>query len=243
MKMKARITKQIMRNGFLGLALSLFGFAANAQHTASDITKQANIQYGTTTTGGAVKVIDNKGTVKYLQVQNGITMLTNTTGDKTTTTWQLGGQLTDDTYIDVNGKAFALDGIDMVDPATLLPSTDATDKSLHGTGTGYTMLVRDEVTGAIKKLKATQLVISGHQIFAATAGATAQVFAVTTPDNVLPDFSKVSVYRNGAKLVASVDYTISASSITVTPTAYTVAGADNEWEFNAADVVEVHWFK
>ena len=240
--MKTRITKQGMRNGILGMALSLFGFAANAQQTTTDVAKQANIQYGTTKTGGAVKVIDNKGTIKYLQVQNGLTVLTNTTGDKTTTTWQLGGSLTDDTYIDVNGNAFALDKIELVDPATLAASTDATDKSVHGTGTGFTLLVRDEFTGAVKKLKATDLITAGQQVFAATAGSTAQTFTATVPD-VLPDYSKVSVYRNGVKLVANDDYTIATKIITITPKPYTAGAAENEWEFNTADVIEVHWFK
>ena len=49
---------------------------------------------GATVQGGAIRVIDNKGTKKYLQVQNGITQVTNTQPDGgVITTWQLGGQL------------------------------------------------------------------------------------------------------------------------------------------------------
>jgi hypothetical protein len=50
------------------------------------------------------KVVDNKGTIKYFQSNNGITQITNTTADKTTTTWQLGGTLTEDTFIDATGS-------------------------------------------------------------------------------------------------------------------------------------------
>ena len=53
-----------------------------------------------------VRVVDNKGTIKYLQVQNGLTMMTNTTGNINTTTWQLGGTLENNTTINLNGKFF-----------------------------------------------------------------------------------------------------------------------------------------
>ncbi len=207
-----------------------------AQQTTGDVTKQADIVPGTTTTAGAVRVIDNKGTIKYLQAKNGITLLSNTTADVTTTTWQLGGTLTDSTYIDVNGKPFALDGIELVDLTKLSASTNATDQSDHGTGTGWTLLVRDEATGATKKLLATDLLQSGHEKFDATAGQTA--FALTGAP-VLPKFSQVWVYRNGAKLVANVDYTVAASTVTLVPS----TAVPNDWQVFAGDVIEVHFVK
>ena len=73
----------------LRISLILLGFtAANAQST-SDVSK----------TAAAVKVVDNKGTIKYFQSNNGITQIVNTTANQTTTTWQLGGTLTDDTIL------------------------------------------------------------------------------------------------------------------------------------------------
>jgi hypothetical protein len=211
--------------------LMLIGAAVSAQQTSGDVAKATDVDPGTTTTGGAVRVIDNKGTIKYLQTQNGITMLSNTTNDVTTTTWQLGGALTNDTYIDVDGNLFGLNGIELIDTATESASTDATTESDAGTGTGYTILVRDEATGATKKLLATDLIQSGQEAFTATAGQTAYPL---TGSPALPAFSQVWVYRNGAKLVANVDYTVAASTVTL---------AENDYSVYAGDIVEVQYIK
>jgi len=206
-----------------------------AGSTTADFTKSANAAPGTL--NGSVRVVDNKGTVKYLQTANGLTTITNTTNDVTTTTWQLGGTLTDNTYIDVDGHVFGLDKLDLVDITTSTASTDATDKSVHGTGTGWTLLVRDEATGAIKKLKATDLIQSGQQAFPATAGQTAYAL---TGSPVLPVFSKVWVFRNGVKLVASTDYSITApSTVTLNPG----GTAPNDWTVYAGDIIEVQYIK
>ncbi|SNR26790.1 hypothetical protein SAMN04488009_0553 [Maribacter sedimenticola] len=226
-----------LTNIFKGLAVGLIMFAGatlNAQQTTGDVTKQSDVVPGTTTTAGAVRVIDNKGTIKYLQTQNGITMLSNTTNDVTTTTWQLGGTLTNDTFIDVDGNVFGLDGIELISTET--PSTDATTASDHGTGTGYTLLVRDEATGAVKKLLATDLLQSGQENFTATA---AQVAYPLTGSPVLPTFSQVWVYRNGAKLIANVDYTVAASTVTLVPN----TTSPNDWAVYAGDTIEVQYVK
>lgn len=215
------------------IALMTFGITT-AQQTAGDSAKEADIQPGVTNLGGSVRVIDNKGTIKYLQSKNGITMLSNTTADVTTTTWQLGGTLTDDTFIDANGNVFGLDGIELV--TTELPSTDATTESDHGTGTGYTILVRDEATGATKKLLASDLLQSGQESFTAAA---AQVSYPLTGSPVLPAFSQVWVYRNGAKLISNVDYTVSASTVTLVPNTV----VPNDWTVYAGDIIEVQYVK
>lgn len=222
---------------FLTVALALmFSTMGLGQQTTGDVAKQDDIVPGTTVTEGAVRVIDNKGTIKYLQAKNGITLLSNTTDNVTTTTWQLGGTLTDDTYIDVNDKVYALDGIELVDPATLAASTDATDKSDHGTGTGWTLLVRDEATGATKKLKATDLIQSGQEKFDATAG---QTEFTLTGSPTLPNYSQVWVYRNGAKLVANLDYEVAGAKVTLKPQ----TTVPNDWQVFAGDVIEVHFVK
>lgn len=215
------------------IALMTFGITT-AQQTAGDSPKEADIQPGVTNLGGSVRVIDNKGTIKYLQSKNGITMLSNTTADVTTTTWQLGGTLTDDTFIDANGNVFGLDGIELV--TTELPSTDATTESDHGTGTGYTILVRDEATGATKKLLASDLLQSGQESFTAAA---AQVSYPLTGSPVLPAFSQIWVYRNGAKLISNVDYTVSGSTVTLVPNTV----VPNDWTVYAGDVIEVQYVK
>jgi hypothetical protein len=92
-----------MKNKYFKLGLvaltMIAGTALQAQTTSGDIAQNtANVLNGT------VRVIDNKGTIKYLQAANGITTLTNSSTDVTTTTWQLGGTLTVNTYIDVDGN-------------------------------------------------------------------------------------------------------------------------------------------
>ncbi len=233
--MKTSNILKSMNFAFLVIGMLSFG-TINAQQTTGDVTKATDIVPGTTTTGGAIRVIDNRGTIKYIQSQNGVTMLSNTTNDITTTTLQLGGTLTDDTFIDVNGNVFGLDGIELI--SSEVASTDATTGSDHGTGTGYTILVRDEATGAVKKLLASDLdlVQSGHESFTSTAGQTA--YALTgSPE--LPAYSQVWVYRNGIKLIANVDYTVASSTVTLSPG----GTAPNDWAVYAGDVVEVQYVK
>jgi hypothetical protein len=217
--------------------LMLTGIVASAQQTTGDVTKQTDVDPGTTTTGGAVRVIDNKGTIKYLQSQNGITMLSNTTNDVTTTTWQLGGTLTNDTFIDANGNVFGLNGIELI--STEAASTDATTESDAGTGTGYTFLVRDEATGATKKLLASDIdiITSGQESFTANTtdnGANLTTYPLTG-NPTLPAFSQVWVYRNGAKLIANVDYTVAASTVTIDIT--------NDFVVYAGDIIEVQYVR
>ncbi|MGS0524893.1 hypothetical protein ACU8V7_06510 [Zobellia nedashkovskayae] len=232
-------TQNLSKN-FKSLAIGvvlLTGVSLSAQQTTGDVVKQADVDPGTTTTAGAVRVIDNKGTIKYLQAKNGLTLLSNTTNDVTTTTWQLGGTLTDDTLIDVDGNVFGLNGIELISTETA--STDATDGSDAGTGTGYTFLVRDEATGDTKKLLASDIdiITSGQESFTANAtdnGATLTTYALTGSP-VLPAFSQVWVYRNGAKLIANLDYTVSASTVTLDIT--------NDYVVYAGDTIEVQYIK
>jgi hypothetical protein len=242
-----------------------------AQQTTGDVPKQADATLGqvtiskpltpdgtnpntvagapgATVQGGAIRVIDNKGTKKYLQVQNGLTQVTNTApAGGIVTTWQLGGQLVDDTDIDFNAKALSFDNVLQVTGA---PATSATLKA--GTGAGWALLVRDENSGDIKKLLASDLIVSGHTVFTATATqlkfdvATAGAYnggaAITALTGVkipLPDYEKVWVYRNGAKLIAGVDYTIAGSEVTLVP----IATGPNSWTVYAGDVIEVQYFK
>jgi hypothetical protein len=228
--MNTRFQKQWTKNVCLTFAIFSMATMANAQQTTGNFAKKLPASLN-----GTVRVVDNKGTIKYLQSKNGITMLTNASADVTTTTWQLGGTLTDDTYIDVDGKVFGLDKIALATAGSA--STDATDKSVHGTGTGWTLLVRDEATGAIQKLKATDLITSGHEKF--IAAAIPLLLYPLTGSPILPDFKKVWVYRNGVKLVAGEDYTISASTVTLVPN----ATVPNDWTVNAGDVIEVQYFK
>ena len=106
---------KLLQKSILAIATFCAVSTLSAQQTTGDITKQADAVPGTTTTGGAIRLIDNRGTIKYLQVQNGLTILSNTTNDVTTTTWQLGGTLEDDTTITLNDgtddNAFVIDDV------------------------------------------------------------------------------------------------------------------------------------
>lgn len=231
-----------MKQNFLKLGLALIAILAfslgNAQQTTGDVGKTEDVGRSTAL-NGTIRVIDNKGTKKFLQVKNGITLLTDATPDGgIVSTWQLGGELTDNTYIDATGAIFALDGLELVDTATDAASTDATDGSIasdgSATGTGWTVLVRDEATGETKKILATDLVAAGQLTATATADGTAPALADVSIPAV---YQKVWVYRNGAKLVANVDYTVAAGVVTLVPS----TTAPNDWEIYNGDVFEVQW--
>lgn len=232
-KMKYRLLKQ----GLLALAVAV-GSTAMAQST--DATLATLAKDGGV--GESIKVIDNKGTVKYLQTNNGITSITSTApGSATTTTWQLGGALTDATYIDVDGKVFALDGIALVDGTSESASTDATTESDHGTGTGYTFLVRDEATGATKKLLATDLVTGIHQIEdpqATDASANVAITVTGIPAITYGDPAafKINVYRNGARLLLDTDYLVTDDTVTIQYDATNLP-------IYAGDVFEIQYIK
>ncbi|ADQ80106.1 hypothetical protein Palpr_1969 [Paludibacter propionicigenes WB4] len=236
--MKKVVKKQKMRIAGLCFAIGMSA-AVNAQTvTGTNVLKTA----GKTNSGTAapVRVVDNKGTIKYLQVNNGLTQIVNTTNEVTTTTWQLGGTLTENTYIDATGKVFALDGLAVV---TSSDAAATTATSLHGTTnpTGYTLLVHDEVTGAVKKLLFSDLV-KGGQSFAPITDATVNY---TYTDATVPvDVKKISVYRNGVKLVAGEDYTNAGTVGAVTVTIKKSNGADpDDYAFVVGDKIEIQWIQ
>lgn len=259
--------KIFLKLGILVLML-VAGVAVHAQSTGADIPRQTDAALGdettpvaatpgadaftaptsgATTQGGAIRLIDNKGTKKYLQVQNGLTQLTNTAPDGgIITTWQLGGQLADDTDIDFNGHVFSFNNVvqvDVSDATNGIPATTTTTASGQG-NTGWTLLVRDEATGEIKKMLATDLIVSGQTVFTATAGTLTYDVTAGTPAMVgaqipLPDYEKVWVYRNGAKLVAGIDYTIAGSVVTLVEN----TTAPNDWTLFTGDVIEVQYYR
>ncbi len=225
------------------IALSMLAInVVSAQRMAStaattDFGKQVNTVLGSK--DGSVKVIDNKGTIKYLQSKNGITMLTDKTPDGgVITTWQLGGALTDNTYIDATGKVFAIDGVKLIN-TTDLPSKDATTGSMHGTGTGFTLLVRDEVTGETKKMLATDLVSGIRTEYTQGADASANVPITVTGLPALTagtTDAKLFVYRNGAKLRTGIDFVATSDLVTITYSA-------TDLPMYTGDVIEIQFIK
>jgi len=241
--MKKVVKKQKMRIAGLCFVIGMSA-AVNAQTvTGTNVLKTA----GKTNSGTAapVRVVDNKGTIKYLQVNNGLTQIVNTTNEVTTTTWQLGGTLTENTYIDATGKVFALDGLAVV---TSSDAAATTATNLHGTTnpTGYTLLVHDEVTGAVKKLLFSDLVKGGHTFATidGTTNLTTSNFAYTADATVPVDVNKVSVYRNGVKLVAGTDYTNAGTVGAVTVTVKNANGTDpDNYAFVVGDKIEIQWIQ
>ncbi|AZJ32070.1 hypothetical protein SAMN05444344_1922 [Tenacibaculum mesophilum] len=231
----------------------------SAQITGVDIAPaNKDIQTGVNKT---IRVIDNKGTIKYIQTQNGITTLTNTTNNTTTTTIQLGGTLNSDTTITLNDgttdRNFTIDGINFNLNNTVVENgAAATADAGQADGistTGYTLLVRDQATGQVKKLLLSDLIQSGHDIFdstttpavVATANPATLTLVLTNAPQTL-EFKNVSVYRNGAKLIANRDYSIIAGATATDPASVSLAPTNTapyDWSITTEDIIEVHWSK
>lgn len=238
--------KNMLFKGLFALLL-LAGTTALAQTTNGG----DNVAQGDAA-GVSVKLIDNKGTIKYLQSNNGITTITSTEADnKTTTTWQLGGTLVDNTYIESTGKAFSLDGLKLVDGTTTAAAGTATDQSIgsnattiKGSGTaasetGWTLLIRDESTGEIKKMLATDLVSGIRVEHTQSADASADVDITVTGLPALTTgttIAKLFVYRNGAKLRTGTDFVAAADKVTITYNATNLPMYKD-------DVVEIQYIK
>ena len=214
--------KTMKQNYFLKAAGVVAVLVLMSNQMSAQTTPGAAVNVAKQTTN-TVKVIDNKGTIKYLQSNNGITQITNTTADVTTTTWQLGGTLTENTYIDATGKVFGLKGLDV----TILSS------SVDGAAAGYTLLVSDATTGKVERLLATSLIQGGATDDELTDNKTT-VYTILGTTGLTTEPNRISVFRNGVKLRAT-DWALASGAITITP------GAD--LPLYAGDVLNVQWVK
>lgn len=217
----------IFKVAALTAVFAVAGMFANAQTETGNITKQTDAIPGQV--NGSIKVIDNKGTVKYIQTKNGITSFTNSSTDVTTTTFQLGGTLTDDTYIDATGQEFGISG--------LTYNTAAND---------YDFVVVDQTTGEFRKMLISDLINSGHKIYTISLtpvdySVLTDTYTFTNLPLALPEFKNVYVYRNGAKLLAGVDYTIGIDPFT-TFIIVANSGTDGFPIYNG-DKIEIHFIK
>ena len=221
----------------VAVGLLTIGTVSAQRTTGADFTKQANTVLGAA--NGSVKVVDNKGTIKYLQSSNGVTMFTDTAPDGgVVTTWQLGGTLTDNTYIDASGAEFGITGISLIDPSTGNPEDTAAAAGDVDTQ-GFTLMVRDEATGEIKKLLATDLVSGIRTEYIQVGNAAADVAITVTGLPVLTagtTFAKLFVYRNGVKLRSATDFVATADTVTIT---YDAA----DLPMYAGDVIEIQYIK
>ena len=233
-----------MKINYLKLAiLSLiltFGFSVNAQNS----DPSTGIGQGDSA-GPSIKLIDNKGTIKYMQSNNGITTVTSSAdGNKTTTTWQLGGTLIDATTITttadtgtftIDGEEFSLENIATtgVEKATTTSAVSAENKS------GYTILVRNEKTGNIEKLLATNLIsgirVEMTQVINAIANVPITVAGLPTL-SIGSTIAKLFVFRNGIKLRSATDFVATAGIVTIT---YDAA----DLPMYADDIIEIQYIK
>ena len=99
-------------------------------------------------------------------------------------------------------------------------------------------MVRDEATGEIKKMIATDLVTGIKADYTQASDATGNT-AITV--NGLPlltgnALAKLFVFRNGAKLRSGVDFTVAANTVTIT---YSAA----DLPMYKGDAIEIQYIK
>jgi hypothetical protein len=177
--------------------------------------KVTGLGSGAAATDSLVVVDPSSGSLKRISASTLFNALTFSNGlTKTGNLVELGGSLTKPTTIGTDATN--------VLKVTGLQSGSAADS-----------LVVVGADGTFKKITQESLLKSGEQVFTATAGTLA--YTVTGTATPLPVYSKVWVYRNGAKLLANDDYTVSGSVVTLVP--------DAEWSLATGDIIEVQWVK
>lgn len=210
------VNRNFLKAAFFGLMMTV-GASLNAQTTdsESDNTKRDAAD------GEVIKLVDNKGTIKYLQSNNGITTITSTQpGQKTTTTWQLGGELIEATTITTSANGtFTIDGEEFNLQNTAAQAANAVAATDLAGATGYTLLTRDEATGQIQKMLATELVqgirVEYNQASDASANVDIAVSGLPALDE-LTTMAKLFVFRNGTKLRAGTDFAVTEGQVSIT---------------------------
>lgn len=222
-------------------AAMLVAGITNAQQVSGNITKQTNSSLGQRDT--YVKVIDNKGTIKYLQAKNGVTTFTNTNpaDGGEVTTWQLGGELSTNTTITTNGQRFTIDGQEVY----LADVADVTGDAATSTTdtTGWRVMVRT-ASGQLQKAVLSEILkVEGiyHEhpqtanvLSSATANQEIDVSGLPAIANDSTERFKLFVFRNGAKLRIGTDYTVPAGKVVI---------ARGEVPMYDGDVVEIQYVK
>lgn len=181
--------------------------------SAANFLAITGLQSGTS--ADSVMVVNpTSGQIKYVSASSLYTQLTYSNGlTKTGNDVKLGGALSEATTI----------------------ITDATNVlkigGLQSGDIAVDSLVVASADGTLKRVSAANLSLqSGDQAFSATVGQS--IFNVA---NMPATVSKVWVFRNGAKLIATADYTTAAGVVTLKPAiAALVVSADD---------IEVQWVK
>jgi hypothetical protein len=181
--------------------------------TAANFLAITGLQAGSNTTDSVMVVDPASGQVKFISASSLFNALTFSNGlTKTGNQVELGGNLTKSTTI-------GTDASNTLKIAGLQAGDLSTDK-----------LVVAGADGTLKSVTAESLLQSGDDNFTATAGQ-----STFTVANMPATVSKVWVFRNGAKLVVTTDYTAAAGTVTLTSAMAALIAA--------GDVVEVQWVK
>lgn len=181
--------------------------------TAQNFLAITGLTAGSNTTDSVMVVDPTTGQLKFISASSLFNALTFGNGlTKTGNTVELGGNLTKSTTI----------------------GTDATN-TLKVTGLQSGTLSTDSLVvvngdGTLKKVNAESLLQSGSESYTATAGQASYTVA-----NMPATASKVFVWRNGAKLVITADYTTAAGSVTLTSAIASLV--------EAGDQIEIQWVK
>jgi hypothetical protein len=177
---------------------------------------------------GELKVVSASTLLKNLKALNGLT--------KSNDTIYLGGDLTRNTNVSTAGKTleFTQTGAnDSIKFTGIQSGNTATDSFLMINGqTGR--LTRVSATGSNNTKSYT--INSGLPAAGSTTPFTIAQATSTIPANYKT--SQVWVYRNGAKLVAGVDYEVVAGVVTITPQ---TTNPNDSWEWGAYERIELQW--
>ncbi|MFZ1424390.1 MAG: hypothetical protein WAS55_11255 [Saprospiraceae bacterium] len=181
--------------------------------TAANFLAITGLQPGSNTTDSVMVVNPTTGQVKFISASSLFNSLTFSNGlTKTGNLVELGGALTKPTTI-------STDAVNNLKITGLQSGNLATDS-----------LVVSAADGTLKRVTAESILQSGDQNFTSTAGQ-----AVYTVTNMPATVSKVWVFRNGAKLIATVDYLTVPGTCTLTPAMAVLV--------QTGDIIEVQWVK
>jgi hypothetical protein len=183
--------------------------------TAANFLALRGLQDGDTSTDSLLVISPITGQIKAVSAQDLIDALNYTNGlTKTGNDVKLGGTLSEPTTI-------TTDATNVLKVAGLQSGNLSTDS-----------IVVAANDGTLKRISASSLALqSGDQNFS-VALAGQDVYTVT---NMPATASRVWVYRNGAKLLVSVDYTTTAGVVTLTPSMAALVVP--------SDIIEVQWVK
>lgn len=181
--------------------------------SASNLLQIRGLQSGSASADSVMVVDPANGTLKWISASTLFNALTFENGlTKTGNTVKLGGALNQATTI-------TTDATNVLKIAGLQSGNAAADS-----------LVVAGADGTLKIVSKETLLQSGDVQAIATTDQT-----TVTVANMPANPSKVWVFRNGAKLLAGVDFTTVAGIVTLTPTP--------DWSVIAGDIIEVQWVK